>query len=75
MLKVSSLHIHPNHRFTRGRFTSSEYRVADGFSVTILSHGFVRLTYKDEEQAVLFGPGQWWAEGTLPEEQPKGGRR
>lgn len=58
-------------RATRGRFSSTEFRDSDGFQFAIMSNGYVRITHPQEPEGVLYGPGQWWAEGLPPDESAK----
>lgn len=58
-------------RSTRGRYSSTEFRDTDGFQFAIMSNGYVRITHKDESECVVYGPGQWWAEGLPPDDAKK----
>ena len=72
MLIPKRLHIFgTGMRPTRGRFATTEFRASEGFRFMLMSNGYVRISHPEEAECVLYGPGQWWAEGLPPDDSRK----
>lgn len=53
-----------------GRYSTTEFRAADGFVFTH-RNGFMQVSHNQETTSMLYGPGQWWGEGTAIETESK----